>query len=346
MLINIFLNGLNKIANNIEYLTKHDLLPKIFWKTISISLILYCPQLYAIEIYGHRGARGLAPENTISAYKTALKWGVDYIDMDVVMTKDKVVVVQHDLTLNPMITRHKNGKWITQKKIIKNMLFSELQNYDVGRIKPHTPYAKLFASQIPVDKERIPSLQSVIRYAKKIRGSNIGFQIEIKTDPDHPELSSKPQEIAAAVAKIIKEENIEAHTQVQAFDWACLLAIQKINPNIVTAYITDENTQKLMHDPHPKIANKWTGGFLLKNYYHSIPYMIKKLGGQFWDPEDTAITAKQVIEAHRLGLKVIVWSNPEKKGKEVDLKRIAQLKQMQVDGIITDRPDIVKNFLS
>ena len=90
-----------------------------------------------IPIYGHRGARGLAPENTIPAYKTGLDIGIDYVDMDVNITKDGVVVVAHNFALNPDFTRDSHGSWIGNKKIfIKNLTFKQLQQYDVGRLKP------------------------------------------------------------------------------------------------------------------------------------------------------------------------------------------------------------------
>jgi len=113
----------------------------------------------AIQIYGHRGARGLAPENSIPAYKTGLAIGIDFVDMDVHMTKDKVVVVTHDFTLNPNLTRDKDGKWIDENGLpaIKDLSFKELQQYDIGRLKPGTDYGKNFALQSPVDGTHISS---------------------------------------------------------------------------------------------------------------------------------------------------------------------------------------------
>lgn len=307
----------------------------------ALLLNLFCLSAYGFDLYGHRGARGLSPENTLPAYQTALKNHVDYVDMDVTMTKDHVLVVQHDLTLNPDITRDAKGKWIQKRRIlIKNLTLKQLQQYDVGRIKPGTQYAKIFSSQQSVDGAYIPTLKEVIAYVKKAAGNHVGFQIEIKTDPNHPELTYSPQDLAEALAKIISEEKIINRTQVQAFDWRCLLALQKINPKIATAYLTYADEEKLLQNENPNIAGLWTAGKLLKNYHNSIPEMIKALGGKYWDPQDTEVTQDLVNKAHELGLKVIVWSWPEQSGKVVDDPLVKKLISMGVDGIITDRPDL------
>lgn len=319
---------------------------RFLFKILCLILTAYCISAHSCDLYGHRGARGLSPENTLPAYQTALKIGVNYVDMDVAMTKDHVVVVQHDLTLNPNITRDAKEHWIESNNIIvKNLTLKELQSYDVGQIKPNTIYAKLFSQQQPVAHTYIPTLKEVIEFVKNTGGDRIGFQIEIKTDPTKPDDTYSPQEFAAAVAKVIEEEGIANRTQVQAFDWRCLLALQKINPHIATAYLTSADQEKLMKNKNPKLAGLWTAGYLLKNYHNSIPQMIRALGGTYWDPQDLEVTPEKIQEAHELGLKVTVWSWTEKSGKEVDLPLVKKLVAMQVDGIITDRPDEVKQFM-
>lgn len=298
----------------------------------------------AFTLYGHRGVRGLAPENTISAYQKALEIGVDYVDMDVVMTKDKVLVVQHDLALNPDITRDKNGHWIQQSFLIKHLNLKELQTYDVGKIKPNTNYQKYFPLQQSYNHTSIPTLKEVIAFVKAKAGNKVGFQIEIKTDPLHPALTYSPQEIAKELANIIHEENIADRTQVQAFDWRCLLALQQIDSRIATAYLTDTETVAAMHDANPAIAGFRTAGKLLKDFNYSVPQMVKALGGKYWEPQDIQVTAEQIQEAHKLGLKVVVWSDTLTSGKDFDGPVIKKLLSMGVDGIISDRPDLLKKM--
>ena len=306
-----------------------------------LALIITLPS-YSFDLYGHRGARGLVPENTLPAYKKGLGLKVDYVDMDVAVTKDHVVVVQHDLTLNPDITRDAQHQWLTDRThLIKNMTLKEVQAYDVGRIKPGTQYAAYFPDQKPIEGTHIPTLKEAIEYVKAHAGHKVGFQIEIKTDPTQPDATYSPEEMAAAVAKVITEEGIADRTQLQAFDWRCLQAMQKINPAVATAYLTDVPHDKLMRDENPQIAGLWTAGKFLKDYHGSIPQMVKALGGKYWDPQDIELSADQVREAHKLGLKVIAWTNPVTSGKDVEIPMIKKLIAMNVDGIITDRPDLV-----
>lgn len=313
-------------------------------KFTKIAFLIHCylalNTSYAFDVYGHRGARGLAPENTLPAYAKALQLGVDYVDMDVTMTKDHQLVVQHDLKLNSNITRNAAQQWITETPLIHDLALKQLQTYDVGRIKPGTPYAAYFPAQTPADKTKIPTLETTIQYVK-IHAPTMSFQIEIKSDPFHPDLTDPPDVLAKAVASILERENIVARTQVQSFDWRVLTALQAINPKIHTAYLTDIDYEKYFTHPNPKIAGFLTGGKLLKDYDHSFPKLIHALGGQYWDPEDREVTKEQLKIAHDLGMKVVTWTLTENFGGDIDLAETKRMIQLGVDGIITDRPDLV-----
>ena len=111
---------------------------------------------HSLDIQGHRGARGLAPENTLPAFARALSLGVTTLELDCAVTKDGVVVVSHDPALNPDITRGPDGKWLeTTSPAIWSLTYAELQRYDVGRVNPASAYAKRWPEQRPVDGTRI-----------------------------------------------------------------------------------------------------------------------------------------------------------------------------------------------
>jgi len=92
-------------------------LVKLFRKMVFLSILLVCFPAESVTIYGHRGARGLAPENTLPGFQVALKHHVDYVDIDVVLTKDGVLVAHHGLTLNPDVTRDARGNWVENTTI-------------------------------------------------------------------------------------------------------------------------------------------------------------------------------------------------------------------------------------
>ncbi|MDX2345968.1 MAG: glycerophosphodiester phosphodiesterase family protein [Legionella sp.] len=314
---------------------------------VLFNLLFICFSAQSMVVYGHRGARGLAPENTLPGFQVALSHHVDAIDLDIAMTKDGVLVVYHDLVLNPDITRDATGDWVSiePEVIVKNLTLKQLQTYDVGRIRPLSIYAAIYASQIPEDHTAIPTLQAVIQDIKKSEQYPVGFQIEIKTDPTRPDLSVSADEIVSALNQVLEAEGISDRTKVQAYDWQCLLMLQQLNSKIETAYLTDIDHEKVLRNMDAKIAGSWTIGYLLKNYHDSIPEMISALGGTWWDVEDIELTHEALQQAHQLGLKVATWTFPDRTGNEINIPLVIQLIAMGVDGVITDRPDIVRNLL-
>lgn len=295
-----------------------------------------------VQIYGHRGARGLSPENTMPAYGTALKIGVDIVDMDIAITKDGVIVVQHDYALNPNLTRATKGNWITEKVVpnllVQKMTLEQLEKYDVGTLKPGTAYAKYFPYQVAVPGTKIPTLKQVVDHVKKVSKGKVKYQIEIKTDPNHPEWTVHPAEFARILNDFLAKEGLVNDVEVQSFEWKCLVELNKLNPKVKTAYLTDMQAK----DPD---ANIWLGIDMAK-YGHSYPKAVKALGGACWEPYEAQLTKRDLDLAHFLGLKVVVWGWPEQEGSEFDPAMVSKLIAWGVDGIITDRPDILRGFLA
>jgi glycerophosphoryl diester phosphodiesterase len=321
-----------------------------------------------VEVYAHRGVRAFAPENTLAGYKTALRIGADWIDMDVVLTKEGEVLLSHDLVLNPDITRDERGKFLAQsrdalakyspaerseyerKYAVKNLTLQELRRFDVGRLNPDSAYARFFPEQVPVDGSRMPTLREVVRSTERMARKKIHFQIEMKTEPARPDYSPPPEAFAAAVYKVLKEEGILERVEVHAFDFRCLDGLQKLNKRVKTAYLTSRDNEKggadSFYNSDPQVAGLWTGGKLLKDSGGSIPAMVKALGGMAWDPEDAELTKESLGEAHRLGLKVVVWSWPEKLGTAFNAELTAKMIDWGVDGIITDDPGRLISMLA
>ena len=137
----------------------------------------------AFDLQGHRGARGLRPENTLAAFSFALATGVTTLETDLAVTKDGVLVISHDPFLNPDLVRTPDGRWLGGKgPPIHTLTLAELKRYDIGRLDPSTAYARQFPEQRAEDGERFPTLAEVFALVKA-RSRPARLNIETKITP-------------------------------------------------------------------------------------------------------------------------------------------------------------------
>ncbi|MBK7794709.1 MAG: glycerophosphodiester phosphodiesterase [Betaproteobacteria bacterium] len=288
---------------------------------------------HAFDLQGHRGARGLLPENTLPAFQKALDLGVDTIECDMAVTRDGVVVIHHDLWLNPDTTRGPDGKWLEQRgPAINELTFAELQQYDVGRLKPGTDYAKSFPDQQPVDGTRIPKLADLFDLVKASGNTRVGFDCETKTSPLEAAATLPADEFARKAIAEIRKAGMERRTMIQSFDWRTLQVVQKEAPEIRTMYLTSPRTLAPTRGGQP---SPWLAGFGPELHGGSVPRAVHAAGGSIWAPNQTYLTPAMLAEARTLGIAVIPWTVN-------DPAMMAKLLDMGVDGIISDRPDLVQ----
>jgi glycerophosphoryl diester phosphodiesterase len=287
----------------------------------------------AFDLQGHRGARGLAPENTIPGFETALKIGVTTLELDTAMTKDNVLVVSHDSFLNPEHTRGPDGEFLKQQgPAVRALTFDDLQRYDVGRIQPGTAYAARFPTQQGMDNVRIPKLTEVFDLVKRNGADHIRFNIETKLTPTSGADTPDPETFAAALVKAIQDGGLTKRASIQSFDWRTLMVAKRIAPDIERVCLTiqspgEDNIRRNLPGPSP-----WTAGLDIDEHGGSVPQLVKAADCAVWSPYYRNITVALVKEAHDLGLKVIPWTVNEM--DDLDL-----MYQTGIDGIISDYPD-------
>lgn len=305
--------------------------PLLHGCALLLGALFACSAL-AFDLQGHRGARGLAPENSLPAFERALDLGVTTLELDVALTADGVLVVTHDPALNPAITRDAGGRWLPARgPLVKSLTWRELQAYDVGRIDPEAPYARTFSGQQPRDGTRIPALAEVFALVKA-RGAPVRFNIETKLFPHQPEDTASVEALTDALLKAIREAGLRERVSIQSFDWRSLRRVQQLEPAIPTVYLSIQTlNNNNVNDP------AWTAGMRLGDH-GSVPRMVKAAGGAVWAPNGGAVTEALVREAQALGLKVIPWTlnTPE------DMERLIG---WGVDGLITDYPDRLRAVL-
>ena len=183
----------------------------------------------AFDLQGHRGARGLAPENTIEAFSTALSIGVTTLELDIGMTRDGVLVVHHDEWLNPDITRRPDGTFLSRRgPAIYSITLEEVKRYDVGRIKSGTAYAARFPEQRPRDGARIPTLGEVFDLVRRTGAQHIRFNIETKLRPTSGPGAPDAELFARSVAAAVREAGLIERVSIQSFDWRTLVVLRRV----------------------------------------------------------------------------------------------------------------------
>ena len=262
-----------------------------------------------IELQGHRGARGLLPENTLPSFARAMEIGVDTLELDVGVTRDGVVVIHHDRRLNPDVARGPDGQWVAAPTpTIFSLLYEDLQRYDVGRIRPGSEYARRFPHQTPIDGTRIPRLAQLLAMARP----PVKFNIETKLVPHAPAETLEPEAFARAVIAEVRRAGVAERTTIQSFDFRTLKVVEREAPEIATAYLTSGKSSDVEK--------------------------VHAAGAKIWSPDFSDLDSSIVRRAHELGIRVVAWTVNE----PADIRRVLE---MGVDGIISDYPDRVRKEL-
>jgi glycerophosphoryl diester phosphodiesterase len=290
-------------------------------------------RLGAFDLEAHRGGRSLRPENTLQSFANGLSLGVDTLELDMGVTKDGVVVISHERGLNPDLARAPDGQYIASGIPYVKLTLAQVKSYDVGQIRPGSAYAAEFPNQLSVPGTRIPTLAEVIQLVKRSGDEHVRLNIETKIDPTHPDESPDPEHFVAAVLGVLGAEHFSRRVMIESFDFRTLQLIQKQAPEIPTVYLTQ--VQQPEENLYPDKPSPWSAGFDPMKYGGSVPRAVKAAGGKIWSPLSDDIDPASVAEAHRLGLPVVIWTvnDPVEMGRYID---------MGVDGIISDRPDVLR----
>lgn len=307
------------------------------------ALALMTAHAAAFDLQGHRGARGLAPENTLPAFARALAIGVTTLEMDAGLTEDDVVVIAHDRRLNPDIARGPDGRWITANQrgltpAIRELTFRELQRYDVGRIKPGSDYSRRFPDQRRQDKVRIPALEEAFELARHARNGEVRFNIETKVSPEAPEDTAPPEAFVRALVRVVRENGMAGRVTIQSFDWRTLAIVQKEAPEIATSYLTSQQQGFDTVQAGHREDSPWTAGIRFRDH-GSVPRMVQAAGGRVWSPNYTDLTEVVIREAKSLGLAVLPWTVNDRAVME-------RLIDWGVDGLISDYPDRLREAMA
>ena len=270
--------------------------------------------LNIFDAQGHRGCRGLMPENTIPAMLKALDLGVTTLEMDISFTSDKKVILSHEPFFNHEITTKPDGSFIDEKDEqsynIYKMTYAETQKFDVG-MKPHPRFPQ--QQKLKVSKPQLADLfDSVKVYMSKSVRPFPYFNIETKTQPKtdniyHP----APETFVDLLMAVIKEKKMERYVIIQSFDFRTLQYLHKKYPTMKTAMLIED------FDKRPLEEQLQALGF----------------NPTIYSPAFVLVDAEKIKTCHEKDIKVVPWTIN-------DTNTITKLKDLGVDGMISDYPNL------
>jgi glycerophosphoryl diester phosphodiesterase len=283
---------------------------------------LTAPDSAGFDLEGHRGCRGLMPENTVPAFLRALELGVNTLELDVVISKDRQVVVSHEPYMNAAFSIKPDGTPVTkaeQKSInLYQLFYVDIKRYDVGSNgNPDFPEQKKIAAWKPL-------LTDMIREAESYRVAHnlpaFSYNIELKSEPsEYNKSQPEPAPFCELIYQVLTSQKIAPERVViQSFDFAVLRAWKKQTDAGRFARVRMSALVENMKSPYVQLQEL---GFTPDIY---SPYFM-------------FLTEDRIKDLHGLGIKVIPWTV----NKPDDMIR---LKRMGVDGLITDYPDRAKGI--
>lgn len=300
------------------------------------------------DLEAHRGGRDVRPENTLYSYAYAIELGATSIECDMQLTKDGQIVMSHNPILNSDITRDENGNYIENNKYdIRLMTVDELKKFDVGVMDPNCgEYYDLHGKTQFTYDAKIPTLEELMQLIQSYGDKNIVLNIETKSYPDPVSAGYKnnvdPKKFVEVFNNIVKKYDMEDRVVLQSFDWQTLIEMKKLNPNISTSALWQEqpswgrDSEALRR--YEKKKSPWLGGLDIKDYQGNPVKAAHAIGADIISPYYTEISKQDVDEAHSLGMKVVPWTVNNEKDMNM-------LLDMGVDGIISDKPWLLKQVL-
>jgi glycerophosphoryl diester phosphodiesterase len=263
---------------------------------------------------GHRGARGLMPENTIPAFIRALQYPVQTLELDVAVSKDSQIIVSHEPFMSAEICSKPDGSPVmpeeAEKLLIYNMTYNEIKQYDCGK-RPHPRFPD--QQKMAVSKPSLMDMVSNVElYCQNNRRVKPHYNIEIKSKPSWDGTHTpRPEVFANMLWRELNLLQITDRVTIQSFDVRPLQVLHRLDPNISLAFLVenidglDKNLAKL--------------GF--KPTIYSPYYML--------------LNETTIAELKQKGIKIIPWTVND----AYAMKRFIEL---QVDGIITDFPNLIE----
>jgi glycerophosphoryl diester phosphodiesterase len=286
---------------------------------------------HRLDVQAHRGGAGLRPENTIVAFDEALRLGVTTLELDLGITADGAVVVAHDPYIDPERCLWADGEAIEGERgpLLRDLRLEEVKDFDCGSLNPD-PARHPEPPRERVPGAPIPTLDEVFDLVRQRSARDVRFNIEIKTTPGSDD-TIDVEDFVRTVIDVVRKYDMTDRTTIQAFDWQALVIAERIDPRLRMAALVARDT----------LGPEWNAG-LQRAPAESIADLVGRLAVRI---DDVAPHSQLLLEGgssfpggveavHERGMRVVPWTVN-------DVPTMEYLIDLGVDGIITDRPDLL-----
>ncbi|MDR8407708.1 glycerophosphodiester phosphodiesterase [Nonomuraea sp. 3-1Str] len=279
-----------------------------------------------VEIHGHRGARGLWPENTLPGLSRTLELGVHALELDVALTADQRLVLTHDLTVSAVTSadtrpvRAGDPAYPYVGKPVNSLTLAQLRTLDVGVRLPRHPDDPFAITQVPVPETRMPTLGAVLGLVNAYEADAVRLHVELKSDPTRPELTPDPELFTGLVIEELDRHGRLDNVAVLSFDWRIITHAAAMAPGTRRFALIEPDTLH-WHD----------------DLGDDVPAAARDAGATTLSPEHVMVDERLMSQATAAGLDVAVWTVN-------DAALAARMLDLGVSGIVTDYPDRMREL--
>lgn len=279
-----------------------------------------------VEIHGHRGARGLWPENTLPGMSRTMELGVDALEFDVALTADRRLVLTHDLTVSAVTSADRGPVHAGDPlypyvgKPINALTLAQLRTLDVGVRLPRHPDDRFALTQVPMPETRMPTLGAVLGLVNAYEAEGVRLHVELKSDPTRPELTADPEMFTDLVIEELDRHGRLGNAAILSFDWRVISHAARVAPGTRRFALIELDT---LH---------WNGGV-----GDDAAAAARDAGATTLSPEHAMVDETLMRRAAAAGLDVAVWTV-----NDTDLA--GRLLDLGVAGIVTDYPDRMRGL--
>ncbi|RSN67346.1 glycerophosphodiester phosphodiesterase [Actinomadura sp. WAC 06369] len=298
------------------------------------------------DLQAHRGGLGLVAESTTAAFANALELGVSTLELDVQITADRRAVVTHDRQVSAKKCRDTrpafpgDPEYPYVGKYVKDLTLRQVRTLDCGSLTlPEHP------GQRPVPGARMPLLGEVFDLVHRYRAYGVKLNVETKVEAGAPHETAPREQFVRITAHEVRKARMLRQVTIQSFDWGALMRMREVEPRLELVALTNRD---FLQTGQPG-RSPWLGGIDIDDFGGDPLAAVRSFGASAFSPVHgfpqngkvtdpgyrPYVTRDMVRRAHRLGLKVVPWTVN-------DPATMNALMDDGVDGLITDRPDLLR----